>query len=451
MRKNNFMRRDFLKTLGMGAAALAMPASNFGERTAASKPNFIVIFTDDQGYQDLGCFGSPKIDTPNIDAMAEAGMRFTDFYAAESVCSPSRAALLTGCYPPRTGITRVLFPRHNTGLGPEQTTIASMLKKIDYATTCIGKWHLGHKPKYLPTSKGFDSYFGIPYSNDMKVDPKMDFAKDCNWRKGQSPDNITKKKDWVPLMRDEKVVEYPCDQTTLTRRYTQEALDFIDTNKEKPFFLYLAHTMPHVPLYASPEFNDQSERGLYGDVIEEIDWGVGKITARLKELGIEDNTLIVYTSDNGPWLQKGKNGGSAEPLRGGKFTAWEGGFREPTVMQWPGKIPAGKECDKVASTIDLLPTFAHLSGAPLPSRKIDGKNIWPLMEGRQGIESPHEYYCYCKGKGVKAIRSGPWKLKDGKLYNLRKDIGEEHDIAEDNPAIVKRLANKMKEFQQDMR
>ena len=325
-----------------------------------------------------------------------------------------------------------------------------MLDKAGYATACVGKWHLGHLPEFLPTSHGFDHYYGIPYSNDMSVDPNMEFAEDTKWREGASRDDLKTRKNRVPLMRDRKVIEYPCDQTTLTRRYTHEALEFINRNKNKPFFLYLAHTMPHVPLFASPEFKGKSDRGLYGDVIEEIDWGTGRIIERLKELGIDDHTLVVYTSDNGPWLGKGKDGGSALPLRGGKFSTWEGGFREPTVMWWPGRIPSGAVCDEVAATIDLLPTLARLSGAGLPERAIDGKDIWPLMSGAKNARSPHEAFCYFKGRSLGAIRSGKWKLREGKLYNLETDIGEKNDVAKEHPEVAGRLKKMMAELHMEI-
>jgi len=433
-----------------GLAALGVALPGLARSAPDRKPNFIIIFTDDQGYQDLGCFGSPKIDTPQIDKMAAEGMRFTSFYSVAAVCTPSRAGLLTGCYPPRVGNLPVLFPRNNKGLHPEETTIAEMLDKAGYATACVGKWHLGHLPEFLPTSQGFDHYYGIPYSNDMSVDPNMEFAEDTKWREGASRDDLKTRKNRVPLMRDRKVIEYPCDQTTLTRRYTHEALEFINRNKNKPFFLYLAHTMPHVPLFASPEFKGKSDRGLYGDVIEEIDWGTGRIIERLKELGIDDHTLVVYTSDNGPWLGKGKDGGSALPLRGGKFSTWEGGFREPTVMWWPGRIPSGAVCDEVAATIDLLPTLARLSGAGLPERAIDGKDIWPLMSGAKNARSPHKAFCYFKGRSLGAIRSGKWKLREGKLYNLETDIGEKNDVAKEHPEVAGRLKKMMAELHMEI-
>jgi len=472
----NIGRRSFLKAMGIGAAALAAPRLVSGAKPQAGRPNFIVIFADDQGYQDMGCFGSPKIKTPNFDKMAAEGMRFTDFYSACSVCSPSRAALLTGCYPPRIGVTSVLFPRNKNGLNPKEITIADMLKAEGYATKCVGKWHIGHLKEFLPTSQGFDSYFGIPYSNDMTIDPKAVLADDIVLREGVTAadmKNVKPRRNWVPLMRDEKVVEYPADQSTLTKRYTEEAVKFITANKDKPFFLYFPHTMPHVPLFASKKFKGTSDRGLYGDTIEEMDWSLGQIIKTLKGLGLDENTLVVYTSDNGPWLSKGKNGGCALPLRGGKFQTWEGGMREPTLMRWPGKIPAGKVCKEVAATIDLLPTIAKLAGTKPPSdRVIDGADIWPLMSGQAGASSPHEYYFYYRGTKLEAVRSGKWKLRiagqrrrkpkkgekpvkpapiKGELYDLRADISESKNVAAENPDVVKRLSAAMDAFDADLK
>ena len=475
MNEANIGRRTFLTAAGLGAAALAVPRA-LGAKLQADKPNFIIIFADDQGYQDMGCFGSPKIKTPNFDTMAAEGMRFTDFYSACSVCSPSRAALLTGCYPPRVGVTNVLFPRNKNGLNPKEITIADMLKARGYATQCVGKWHVGHLKPFLPTSQGFDSYFGIPYSNDMTIDPNAALADDITLREGVTAEDMKKpkpKRNWVPLMRDEKVVEYPADQSTLTKRYTEESIKFITANKDKPFFLYLPHTLPHVPLFASPKFKGKSARGLYGDTIEEIDWGVGQIIAALKKLGIDGKTLIVYTSDNGPWLSKGKAGGCALPLRGGKFQTYEGGMREPTIMRWPGKIPAGKVCKEVAGTIDLLPTLGKLAGADVPAdRVIDGKDIWPLMTAQAGAGSPHAYYYYYRGTKLEAVRSGKWKLRTagqrrrkpkkgaepappqpikGELYDLRADIGEKKNIIAEHPDVAKRLAAAMAAFDKELK
>ena len=445
MRASNYTRRRFLKALGIGVASLAAPSWIKGNQRTADKPNFVIIFMDDQGYQDIGCFGSPSIRTPNLDRMADEGMRFTDFYAAASVCSPSRAALMTGCYPPRIGITKVLFPRDYIGLNPKEATIADVLKSRGYATACIGKWHLGHLPEFLPTRQGFDSYFAIPYSNDMDGVKDKDKNLDRAWRqKDYSPWN-------VPLMRNEKIVERPANQTALIERYTDEAVTFIRTNKEKPFFLYLPHTMPHVPLFVSDEFYDEDVKRAYTTTIEQIDFSVGQVLAALKEAGVDDNTLVVFTSDNGPWLSKKHHAGCALPLRDGKFSTYEGGMREPCIMRWPGRIPAGKVCSQVCGTIDLLPTFTRLAGARIPAdRVIDGKDIWPLMAGTQGAKSPHEAFYYYRGTNLEAVRSGRWKLrrvkKTTELYDLETDIGEKNNLANTHPQIVRRLTNRMKEF-----
>lgn len=456
-------RRTFIKMAGLGAAA----ASNWHSfaKSTQDRPNFVIIFTDDQGYQDLGCFGSPKIKTPNIDRMAQEGMRFTDFYVAACVCTPSRAALMTGCYPKRVGLEKgVLFPRSTKGLNPKEITIAKLLKQAGYKTACFGKWHLGHHEQFLPTNHGFDEYFGIPYSNDMAIDPEMPVADNCNFREGMTLERMRNDKPthhWVPLFRGDKIVEYPADQTTLTQRYTEEAIRFIKENKDNQFFIYVPHAMPHVPLFASEEFAGKSKRGLYGDVIECIDWGVGRILDALKDLGLDKNTIVVFTSDNGPWLKKGDNGGCALPLRDGKGTTYEGGMREPTVMWAPGRIPAGVECKEVATTMDLYPTFAKLAGAKVPGdRVIDGRDIWPLMTGLKGAKTPHEAFFYYnkskKNPGLEAVRMGKWKLlrpikgrtkpKPPELYDLEADISESTNLAEKYPDKVETMIKVMEDF-----
>lgn len=437
----------------------------------ADKPNIILIFADDQGYQDMSCFGHPKIKTPNMDRLAREGRKFTSFYSVNPVCSASRAGLLTGCYPPRVGILGVLFPNDTTGLNPGEITIADLLKEQGYATACIGKWHLGHLPEFLPTAQGFDSYFGIPYSNDMGYDPKMATAADLVLREGttrQDLANATRRKPLAPLMRNIEVVEVPSDQHTLTKRYTEEAIEFITANKEGPFFLYLPHTMPHIPLFVTDRFKGTSAGGLYGDVIEEMDWSVGELLRTVQDLGIDENTLIVYTSDNGPWLSVGERGGSALPLRGGKFTTYEGGVREPTLMRWPGRIPAGTVCNEIASTIDLLPTFARLAGTEPPSdRVIDGKDIWPLVSGAEGAASPHEAFLYYRGKTPEAVRVGKWKFRKGPydlaskkagrkgtetaLFDLEEDMSEKHNLIEEHPEVAKRLQDLMARFDEDLK
>ena len=442
---------------------LGLIISSFLVNSLFSKPpNFIIIFTDDQGFEDIGCFGSPKIKTPNLDKLAAEGRKFTSFYSANSVCSPSRASLLTGCYPVRISIPGVLFPRHEIGLNPDEITIADLLKSKGYSTSCIGKWHIGHKPKFLPTRQGFDSYYGIPYSNDMTIDPEANLAADIKLRQGFTLDRIRNekpKKDFVPLMRNEEVIEYPCDQTTLTQRYTEEAVKFIEENKNRPFFLYLPHTMPHIPLFASEKFKGKSERGLYGDTIEEIDWSVGEIMKSLRDNNLDKNTLVIYTSDNGPWKLKGGRGGSAHPLRGFKFQTYEGGMRVPCIMHWKGKVPAGSSCDEIAATIDLLPTIAGLSEAVLPNdRTIDGKDIWPLIAGKKGAQTPHEIYFFYKGNKLESARQGKWKLRrSGKnsqtveLYDLASDISESKNLAKENEILVNEMIKKMNLFDEKLK
>ncbi len=465
------MHRAAAMAAWMLSAWLA-PMLTLPDARAREKPrtNIIVIFADDQGYQDMGVFGSPNIRTPNMDRMAAEGMRFTDFYSAASVCTPSRAALMTGCYPERVGRLGVLFPRDSIGLNPDETTIAELLKAQGYATACIGKWHLGHKEKFLPTRHGFDLYFGIPYSNDMGVDPKMALSRDILWREDFNEEKFRKlntgRGQGPPLMRGTEVVEFPVDQNTLTQRYTEEALKFMVRHKDRPFFIYLPHTMPHIPLYATPRFAGKSEAGLYGDAIEEMDWSVGQILDKLKELKIDRDTLVIYTSDNGPWNLKANAtskvkgntqrnvGGSALPLRGYKFSQFEGGLREPTVMRWPARIPAGSVCSEVAGTIDILPTAAAIAGAGLPDRKIDGHNILPLMEGKPGARSPHQAYFYQS----RAVRVGDWKLLSGArgtkgamLFNLAEDIGEKNDRAADQPQKVQELSKILEAFKARMK
>ena len=452
-------RREFLKKVAAGAGGLlAAPYVPYCGQPDVSTPNIIIIFTDDQGYQDLGSFGSPLIKTPKIDQMAREGVRFTDFYSSNSVCSPSRASLLTGCYPTRVGIPDVLFPNDTTGLNSDEITIAELLKDQGYATACIGKWHLGHKPVFLPTRHGFDTYFGIPYSNDMEIDPTMELADDIILNQGMTIERLRTEKPkggWVPLMHDELVIEYPCEQSTLTERYTKKALEFITAHQNQPFFLYIPHTMPHIPLYASKAFEGKSERGLYGDVIEEIDWSVGEILNKLKELNLDDTTLVIFTSDNGPWLSEKENGGSALPLHGGKFETYEGGMRVPCIMRWPGKIQKNTVCPEVAATIDLLPTLAVIAGAATPDdRIIDGRDMWPLMSGEPGALSPHNAYFYYNEHNLEAVRSGKWKLRrvnEVELYDLDTDLSESNNIAEQYPDIVERLTDIMERFDTDLK
>ena len=436
-------RRSFLKHVGAAAAAITLGGSALAKAAAPEKkPNFVLIFIDDMGYGDIGCFGSKKNRTPHLDKMATEGMKFTDFYVTSSVCTPSRSSLMTGCYPRRVNMhvnqrnLCVLFPGDPKGLNPNETTIAEVLKTRGYATKCIGKWHLGDQPEFLPTAQGFDSYFGIPYSNDMGGRSKT---------KGRPP---------LPLMQDEKVIEAPVKQDTLTKRYTEQAVDFIKANKDKPFFIYLPHAMVHLPLYASKAFKDKSANGRYGDAVEELDWSTGQILKTLKDLKLDDNTLVIFTSDNG---STGRHGGSNEPLRGRKGQTLEGGQRVPCVMRWPGKIPAGKTCDALTSTIDVLPTFAKLAGAEAPKdRIIDGRDIMDLMAGKKGAASPHEAFYFYQMDQLQAVRSGKWKLEIGlesrkrnwgkpegkttmKLFDLKNDIHEDKDVSASNPDVVKRL------------
>lgn len=418
----------------------------------AAPPNIVIIFCDDLGYADLGCFGHPSIRTPNLDRMAAEGMKFTNFYVAASVCTPSRAGLLTGRLPIRSGMCsdtrRVLFPDSAGGLPDAEVTIAEVLKTQQYATACVGKWHLGHLPQYLPRKQGFDSYFGIPYSNDMdrraELGPK---GREAFWN--------PKTEYWnVPILRNETEIERPAEQTTLTRRYTEESIRFITEHKGGPFLLYLAHSMPHVPLFASDAFLGKSPRGLYGDVIEEIDWSVGQILQTLRDQKIDRNTLVVFTSDNGPWLTFGLHGGSAGMLREGKGSTWEGGMRVPALAWWPGTIPAGQTTQDLASTLDLLPTAAALAGAELPAdRPLDGYDLSPVLKG-QG-PSPREVMYYYRGTKLYAVRQGPWKMhyitrsaygpdkpvehNPPQLYHLGQDPSEQHNVAKDHPEVLAKI------------
>lgn len=438
---------------------------------AEPPPNFVIVFTDDQGYQDVGCFGSPDIETPNLDQMAREGIRLTDFYVSQAVCSASRAALLTGCYNVRIGILGALGPKSTIGIHDDEWTIAEVLKQKGYATAIYGKWHLGHHPQFLPTRHGFDDYFGLPYSNDM-----------WPWHPNVLHLPMEQRlKRWphLPLIDGDTVINSqvtPEDQTQLTTWYTERAVKFIEDNQDQPFFVYLPHSMPHVPLYVSDKFKGRSKRGLYGDVIMEIDWSVGEILRTLDRLGLDDNTLVIFTSDNGPWLSYGNHAGSALPLREGKGTMFDGGCREPFIARWPGRIPAGTVCSEVAATIDLLPTLAGLAGAPLPDHRIDGKDIWPLLSNPKNAKSPHEYYAMYYGRELQAVRSGEWKLhfphsyrslrgepgRDGlpgpyiqkrtelELYNLQTDIGESRNVAADHPEIVKRLQRYAAAIREDL-
>lgn len=372
--------------------------------SADEKPNFIVIFCDDLGYGDLSSFGHPTIRTPHLDRLAAEGQKWTSFYAADNVCTPSRAGLLTGRLPIRSGmasdVRRVLFPDSAGGLPASEITIPEALKELGYATACVGKWHLGHLPEFLPTRHGFDSYFGIPYSNDMnrldRETSQLVLAEQENFAAYD-----------VPLLRDEEEIERPADQRSITRRYTEESVKKINELKDGPFFLYLAHSLPHIPLFRAPEFKDRSVAGIYGDVIEEIDWSVGEIAAALKEVGIEKRTLLVFTSDNGPWLIFDTHGGTAGLLREGKGSTWEGGQRVPTVMSWPGKLAPGI-VSEMGSTLDLLQTFVSLAGGSAPEdRTLDGHDLSPALFGTG--PSPRETMFFYQGAQLYAVRKGPYK------------------------------------------
>jgi arylsulfatase len=418
-------RRDFLAT-----ASVAAGSRGFG--APARTPNIVLLLCDDLGYGDLGVYGS-KIRTPSFDRLASEGVRFTNFSSADPVCSPSRAALLTGRYPTRVGVPRVLFPQDPGGLDLDETTLANVLKARGYRTMCIGKWHLGRPVPYLPTSRGFDEYFGIPYSNDMTP---------------------------MVLMHNADVIEQPANLSTLTARYTEQARKFIDESKGSPFFLYLPQTFPHIPLAASERFRGKSAEGLYGDVVEEIDWGLGEILQTLKQNGLDRETLVLCTSDNGPWYQ-----GSPGKLRGRKNTTYEGGVREPFIARWSGRIPAGGVCEGLASMLDLFPTVARLCGAALPSKPLDGIDIWPLLHGdRPSIERPP--LLYFDSWDLQCARWMDWKLHIARhntaaytpappggrhsfllprpeLYNLASDPDESYDVAPENPQVVARIESQI--------
>jgi len=440
------MKNIFAGLLGLCLLSITQPALFAGERL----PNIIIIFTDDMGYGDLACYGNPLTQTPHIDQLASEGVRFTAFYAGASLCTPSRAGLLTGTYPVRNSMAVnfrgecVCFPVDEMGLNPDETTLAELLRQKDYQTALIGKWHLGDQKVFLPTRQGFDYYYGVPYSNDTGEGR-------FKWRgNNQSYDQPE-----IPLLRNETVIEQPVVQPTLTRRYTHEAVKYIQESKKDPFFLYYAHTMPHYPISASKKFMGSSANGLYGDVIEEIDWSVGEILNTLKEENVLENTLVIFTSDNGApkTYEEASNG----PLSGYKGTAMEGGNRVPMIVSWKGTLPEGKVSHEIASVMDLLPTIAHIVGASLPvDRVIDGKNIYALFSAPEEAESPHAYFAYYLMDQMKAIRVGDWKLhlpldayidmwgkdlgpREAKLYNLKDDVGESIDLSEQYPDRVEQM------------
>ncbi len=450
---NGLNRRRFLKGLSAAAiAAAAGPMTALERGSAKRKPNFVIVFCDDLGYGDLACFGHPSIKTPNLDRMAAEGQKWTSFYVGASVCTPSRAALMTGRLPIRSGMCsdrrRVLFPDSAGGLPKSEVTLAEGLKTQGYATACFGKWHLGHLKEYLPTSNGFDYYFGIPYSNDM--DRVAGRGRQAFWE--------PKVEYWnVPLMRNKEIIERPANQHTITKRYADEACKFIRANKEKPFFVYLANSLPHVPLFCSDEFKDTSRRGLYGDVIEEIDACVGRVLDTLKQEGLDENTFVVFTSDNGPWLSFDQHGGSAGLLREGKGCTYEGGMREPTIMWWPTKIKPGVVQD-MGATMDIYTTMLTLAGASIPKdRVVDGLDLSPALFGTG--PSPRKTMFYYRGTKIWAVRKGPFKAhymtKSGYrndkmvkhdppvLYNLEHDPSEKYNIADKHPEVLADIAKEV--------
>ncbi|MBX3744406.1 MAG: sulfatase [Verrucomicrobiae bacterium] len=458
---------------GLIALALLLACASLPTATRAAAPldtdrppNVILIFCDDLGYADIGPFGADRIRTPHLDRLAREGIRFTDFYVAQAVCSASRAALLTGCYPNRIGISGALDHRSTIGLHPDETTLAELLRDRGYATAIFGKWHLGHHLPFLPTRHGFQEWLGIPYSNDM-----WPFHPEAP--PGTYPP--------LPLFENDRILHpdvQPHDQDNHTTLYTQRALDFIARHRDRPFFLYLAHPMPHVPLHVHDRRRGRSRAGLYGDVVEELDWSLGQILRALRRHRLDRHTLVLFTSDNGPWLSYGDHAGSAKPLREGKGTAWEGGVRVPFLARWPGRIPPGAVCREPAMTIDLLPTLARLAGAPLPDRPIDGRDITPLLTGQPGARSPHRaLWFYYHANELHAVRAGPWKLvfphryrtladtppatggiparylqttTPLALYRLDTDPGETTDLASTHPDVVARLQALAEEARADL-
>lgn len=447
----NNVKRTLTAFLAL-TCAFALEAAN-----QPSKPNFVIIFTDDQGYGDLSCFGGTHVSTPRIDKMAKEGARLTSFYVAAPVCTPSRAALMTGCYPKRIDMATgsnfgVLLAGDPKGLNPDEITIAEVLKGAGYKTGMFGKWHLGDQPEFLPTQQGFDEYFGIPFSHDIHpFHPRQD-------RFNFPP---------LALLDQEKVIEMDPDADYLTKRFTERAVKFIEKNKDEPFFLYLPHPIPHRPLHVSPphmkgvapgikaqlkkedgNIDYKTRDKLFRQAIAEIDWSVGRILDTLKAQGIDENTFVIFTADNGPAI------GKAGPLKGRKGSTFEGGMREATVVRWPGKIPAGEDNHELMTAMDLLPTFAKLAGAKPPSdRVIDGKDIWPVLAGK--AKTPHEAFFYHRGNELKAVRSGSWKLHTNKgkptaLFDLENDIGEKKNVLKANPKIVKRLNGYLKGFAKDI-
>lgn len=434
-------------------------------------PNVVIIFMDDMGYADIGPFGGDRSLTPNLNRMANEGRKLTDFYVSQAVCSASRTSLLTGCYNVRVGIQGALGPQSKTGIHTDETTLGELCQGQGYATACFGKWHLGHHQQFLPLQNGFDEYFGLPYSNDMwPFHPEFMYLPLAE-----------RLKRWphLPLIDGNQTINPQVtgeDQKLLTTQYTERAVRFIDRNAEQPFFLYLAHSMVHVPLYVSEKYEGRSGKGLFSDVIMEIDWSVGQIFDALKRNKLDQNTLVIFTSDNGPWLSYGDHAGSADPLREGKGTMFDGGCRVPFLARWPGQIPANSTSSEPAMTIDILPTISHLIASPLPQRKIDGKDIWPLLAG-EDAKSPQEAYYFYWGHNLHAVRSGHWKLHlphdfrtlNGRpggnggiptkydtgsielaLFDLHSDPGESNNVAEKHPEVVNRLRALATTMQQEL-
>jgi arylsulfatase A-like enzyme len=483
-----------MKLLTSFLCALCVLCASSGSAEAEQKPNFIVILADDLGYGDLACYGGGGVATPHLDRMAREGAKFTSFYVAP-VCSPTRASFMTGSLAQRVGIGGVLFPRNSHGLNPEEKTLPELLKEQGYATAIIGKWHLGNQDIFQPLNHGFDSWYGTPASNNQGFDPAIKkFAANCVFRDGYTRESILKLKEApCPLVRDNVVIEVPADQTQFTQRYTRETIRFITENRDKPFFLYLPHNMVHIPLHASAEFVGKSQRGIYGDAIQELDWSTGEILKTVKELGLDGKTLVIFVSDNGPHLG---GGGSAGPLRGAKGSCFEGGVRVPCIMRWPGKIPAGRVTDEPVTIMDLLPTLVARAGGTLPAdRVIDGRDIWPLMSGSDNAKSPHDGIFYLRGRSVNGVRAGDWKyltvsaremteaaeleLSEAEkkpprgqrkalieerqraaqkdkgnvemLFNLRDDIGETKNVITQHPDIADRLREQARKFETELK
>ena len=453
-----------MKQFGIALALFAVMSCAAPQSTPSRPPNIVIVFIDDMGYADIGPFGAKAYATPNLDRLAREGRVFTDFYVSQAVCSASRASLMTGCYNVRVGITGALGPKSKIGISDGEVTLAQICKQKGYATACYGKWHLGDAKQFLPMRHGFDDYFGLPYSNDMwPLHPTA----------GKNfPDLplIEKNEIVIPKMTD-------ADQNLLTMQYTERAVSFIEKNKDRPFFLYVPHTMVHVPLHVSDRFRGKSGAGLFGDAVMEVDWSVGEIAGAIRRHGLERDTILLFTSDNGPWLSYGEHAGSAGPLREGKGTMFDGGCREPTIFWGPGRVPAGTVCREPAMTIDILPTVAKLIGATLPSHKIDGLDVWPLLAGEPGAASPHEAYYFYWDRELHAVRWKTWKLHfshdyrtlngrpGGKaglpakydkghielsLFDLEKDPGEKVDVKADHPDVVVKIKSLADAMRQDL-